>query len=457
MTKKLLNNWPLKLGAAVAAILIWLAIMSYADPVDTRTISNIPITLLNENVITSAGKSFNVDGRLYATVKVNGTTSKLRGLTVKDFTATADIASLYDVTGQVPVNIVCNKPDILSSQLDLQTKSLKIIVEDILPKTLLIRTDIRGEVAEGFLLGKVEAKPSVVTVKAPVSVVEQIADAAVTVDVNGLSESETKTQDIVFYREDGSVLRFDNAKDTTFSAKTAAVNVEVLSVKQLPIVVSVGGMDKVADGYRFTGTTQSAASVKVSGMKSKLANISAVTIPDTDITVEGASTNLSVNIDLESYLPEGVTLVAGEEKILNVIMHVEILKVKNYSMGDRLELTGMDPEYEYSPEKPELILTFRALEDDFEHFDPAEIKAVLDLTGFEPGEYSLTPQVSFDPVFELIGISEIEVVITDLHAEEPDETDPENPDESDVSDETISPDETAEQSTEANLESAVQP
>ena len=56
-TKGLFNNWQLKLGAAAIAVLVWLMIMSFADPTSTRTISNVPITVVNDDIFAEAGKS----------------------------------------------------------------------------------------------------------------------------------------------------------------------------------------------------------------------------------------------------------------------------------------------------------------------------------------------------------------------------------------------------------------
>ena len=47
--KRLLNNWPLKLLSVLVGAFVWLVIISLADPTDTKTIYNIPITIQNES------------------------------------------------------------------------------------------------------------------------------------------------------------------------------------------------------------------------------------------------------------------------------------------------------------------------------------------------------------------------------------------------------------------------
>ena len=68
--KGLFNNWQLKLLSALLAVVVWLAIMSLADPTTTATFTNVPITIINDDVFSEAGKTYTIDGRLSTSVRV---------------------------------------------------------------------------------------------------------------------------------------------------------------------------------------------------------------------------------------------------------------------------------------------------------------------------------------------------------------------------------------------------
>ena len=121
MLKKLLNNWPLKLLSVVLAVIAWLVIISLADPTDTQPIYNVPVKLLNEDLLAQSGKSYSVEGGDNPTVniRVTGARSLVQSLKTSDFTATADIQEMVDVNGAVPVRVTCSNPAISDSQITL--------------------------------------------------------------------------------------------------------------------------------------------------------------------------------------------------------------------------------------------------------------------------------------------------------------------------------------------------
>ena len=143
--KNWFNNWQLKLLSVGLAILAWVVILGFLDPTATRTIANVPITITNGDIFSEAGKSYTVDGRLFTSVRVTGPNSVVRNLTAGDFTATADLAQMYDVTGQVPISLTCTARGASSISYSLVTASLKIQIEDILSKRFAVQVDTTGD------------------------------------------------------------------------------------------------------------------------------------------------------------------------------------------------------------------------------------------------------------------------------------------------------------------------
>ena len=424
--KNLFADWKFKLLSFVMAIVLWLIIMSVADPMTTVTISNVPITVTNDDIFSEAGKSYTVDGRLYTSVRVTGSNSVVRDLTASDFAATADLSKMYDVTGQVPVALSCSSRDASSITYTPVTSSIRITIEEILLKSFAVRIDTAGMPAEGYLLGAVSSEPGFIAVRAPQSVLERIAEVRVSVNVQGLTENASFTCTPAYYTTIGSQLDFAGAKDSEASADEVRVDVEILTTKTVPVVINVGGQDEVASGYRYTGAEQSLTTVQVSGLRSRLASVTAITIPEEVLSVAGASEDVSVNIPLADYLPEGLSLVEGEEDTLTVTMQVAPLIIRNYEV-DHIDLIGAnEEEYNYFFHNMPMKVQLRALEEDFKVITSDHISAALDVTGYGPGNYSLQVQIELDSVFELFGSARVSVSITQnepdaQHSHEPED------------------------------------
>ncbi len=414
--KNLFNDWKLKLLSVVLAIVAWVVILGFVDPTLNRTIANVPITVTNEDIFSEAGKSYTVDGRLYTSVRVSGPTSVVRNLTAGDFTATADLAQMYDVTGQVPLTLTCTARGASSITYSLVTASLKIKIEDVLSKRFAVQVDKEGEVADGYLIGSVTAAPEYITVKAPESVIERIAEVRVSVDLNGLTDNASFVCTPHYYSTVGAELDLGIADETVVSHNEVHVDVEILTMKTVPVVINVAGQDEVASGYRYTGAQQSVSAVKVRGLRSRLAALTSVTIPDADLSVAGASEDVNVEIALSRYLPEGIELVDGEDPVLTVILQVAPLIVKTCDV-ETVTLNGKNPNYEYVLRNMPLHIQLRALEEDFKGITEQHIAALLDVAGYGPGEYSLPVTIELDDsVFEMLGAARLSLSIVDPSA-----------------------------------------
>ena len=416
--KNWFNNWQLKLLSVALAILGWVIILGFLDPTATRTIPNVPITITNGDIFSEAGKSYTVDGRLFTSVKVTGPNSIVRNLTAGDFTATADLAQMYDVTGQVPISLTCTARNASSISYSLVTASLKIQIEDVLSKRFAVQVDTTGDLADGYLIGSIKPVPEYITVKAPESVIERIAEVRVSVDLKDLTDNTTISCIPVFYSAVGTELDLATAKETEVSHDEVQVEIEVLTMKTVPVVINVSGQNEVASGYRYTGAQQTVAAVKVSGLRSRLAALSSVTIPETDLSVAGASRDVTVEIRLEQYLPEGIQLVDGEEPVLTVVLQVAPLTVKVFEVTD-VKLLGEKSNLEYTVLNTPLRIQLRALEEDFKGMTEDLIKATIDVNGYGPGDHSLPVQIEVDEsVFELLGTPRATVSIVDPNVKE---------------------------------------
>ena len=57
---KMPQNIGLRLIALIAAAVLWLVVVNISDPIDSVSFNNIPVTIINEEVVTNQGKVFQV-------------------------------------------------------------------------------------------------------------------------------------------------------------------------------------------------------------------------------------------------------------------------------------------------------------------------------------------------------------------------------------------------------------
>ena len=132
-------------------------------------------------------------------------------------------------------------------------------------------------------------------------------------DVTGRNMDTSETVVPVFYDADGKEV------DTTrlqVSVDTVDVYVEIVSVKEVPIVVETSG--SLADGLELTGITTDPATVMIKGESSELNRVTNITIPASVISLSDITQDLTTTVDITSYLPEGVTLLDSQDAQVSV-------------------------------------------------------------------------------------------------------------------------------------------
>ena len=101
---KLFSNIGLKLLAVLLGFLVWLLVLNIDDSAVTKTISNVPINLVNTDAITSRNQLFTITSGDTVDVVVKGRKSIISDLDASDFKAVADMSKI-SITNAVPVTV----------------------------------------------------------------------------------------------------------------------------------------------------------------------------------------------------------------------------------------------------------------------------------------------------------------------------------------------------------------
>jgi YbbR domain-containing protein len=356
MGKKLTNNWGLKLIAILFALILWFAVINIDDPVVSETFKNVPVQLVNTEVLTEAGKTYEVleNTDVVESITIYGPRTLVEALKENDIVAKADISDIT-VANTVAVNVtvdVRNSSKITNIRSSLEC--VKLNVENSKTKQLVINATTTGKLASGCIVGGIEMDQNRVRVSGPASVISQIATAKVNVDITESSSDVATYSAVRLYDQDGNEIVSDLV---TKSAEKVHINVDVLPTKYVPIKYQLVGT--VADGY---GVVEDAVScdimtVLIAGETEVLRNVKEITIASDELDITGIAEEKEFTVMLKNYLPSGIILgdkeydgkvnvkVPVEEIVTEVI---EILKedliIKNIPEG--MNVTMIDvPEY----------------------------------------------------------------------------------------------------------------
>ncbi|MBR2045993.1 MAG: hypothetical protein IJ958_07655 [Agathobacter sp.] len=396
--KTLSKNLGFKLLAVAFAFTLWVTVYNLDDPTKTKSLT-VNVTVTNKEVLEEMGKYYEIaDDTKKISFSVTAPRSILDKLDETDFVAEANLQKMTleedGDTARVPVEIICTtNANGNSIKISSTNKSVRISLEDLMIKQFVVQANAVGEVKEGYALGKVEVTaPNVLQVSGPKSIVSQITGVVATVDVTDMSEYNTS------YRVTPILLdKNGNEVDTTrltLSDTTVNVEVEILNTKEVELAVTP--MGEVAEGYAVTAVTVNPSTISLKGSKSVLNNISNIVIPSEVVSVEGATHDVTVQVDVSEYIPEGAGVLDPEQATVEIVVSVEKIKTKSFTINTAdIMVTGLPTHCNIEYDLSSVAVDVTGLESDINALSNTQI-GWIDVTDLGVGTHRVDLTLDLD-------------------------------------------------------------
>lgn len=412
MREKLTNNLGLKALSIALAIFAWFMVANVVNPLVESTVE-VPVEIINEDILTRSNLTYEVVGKKTVAVTYESRSRDRYRISAGDFYACADLANLYGVTGTIPVTVEVASREIrgiIEGAPVAKPGVVRIQTEELQRKNFDIIPHVNGEVEDGYAVGDVAVKPRQVYVTGAVSMVGQISSVGVEIDVAGANGDLTGSAKIALYDANGNQ-QPDLVGEVSLGRAEAEYQVSVLKVKALGLDFQITG--EVAPGYRFTGVDCDVKSVPVEGMKSVLASVSSLTVPGELLNLEGATSDVTVEVDLAGLLPDNISMTRDAAATATVTLRVEALEQRNLILDTSgLELTGELEGLEYEFEEERVSVRIQGLTEDLDSLGPGMLTGRVDVTGLREGIASVDVVVKLPEGFERAGSEKLQLRVT---------------------------------------------
>ncbi len=327
MKQKLTNNLGYKITSVVLATLLWLIVLNINDPEKTTTITNIPITIINEDAITGQDKVYEVVSGKTATVKVTGPRTIVDSLEASSFTATADLSKL-SLTNAVEVEVELNSAS-YRSKVELDPKTTMVVsLEDLVETEFTVEIQKKGTEPSGYIVYDTNIQTETVKVKAPVSVMNNIAKVIATVNVSKATDDFTVKSTLQACDSAGNIL---NAKDLNISFDVAETNVDVViyAVKQIPFKYEI--LEENYPNTIFTSTTISKANITLAGRREALDKVSEIVLDTSTLDVDENTSKYTLSYNVKDLLPEE-TYLYGDTTTVTITVETDAIIRKTFTV-----------------------------------------------------------------------------------------------------------------------------
>ena len=417
---RLTNNLGLKIIALFFSAFLWMIVVNVSNPIGSRTFSDIPVTIVNDDIIKSSGEVYQVLGEDTVSVVVYANREIRQKLRTEDIVATADVAQMDTTTNLIPINITI--PD-YSGDYDSAVavpRNIRIQREKSGSKVLALTAETGGTTPrDGYTLGDITVDPANITITGPESALDKIDRAVARVDVSGKSKDEDIKADLILYDANGNELS-QTQLDNNLGEDGIIVSVEILKEKTVPVEFGVTGTP--AEGFRYTGCTSVPESIRICGKTEAINDVDEIRVPASVIDISNADAPIERTVNITQYLPENVMLVddnAGEIVVTAMVEQEGTRTIKMLVSSIRISNLADDLEVDYEPDA-EIDLQFRGEEQALDLLDISNAVSV-DLSEYtDPGIYDVPVQVNTPSGIEMISDPTVSLTLLEKAEEVPD-------------------------------------
>ena len=373
------RNLGLKIVALVFAILLWAYVLVALNPVRSKSIDDVPITLEGYTDLLSRNLILVNSDLGMADVEVNATITNHSDLDASRITCRASLGTISAAgTYRLPLSVTVQSN--LGTVASVDPRTVTVEVDNLIVKTVPVKLELTGTLPEGYEV-VAESMVSTITVEGAARYIEPTVRAVATVDLTGRTENVEESVNVVFYDKNDNevtvVTRSQNNPNVTVRATISAYK-----------LVNIRPEVTLEDDVYYESINQvSPASVVLYGTSEALAAIDTVS---TQALVLPAERGV-VTRDLTLVLPEGVSLKRGQSSAVT-LNAVVTEKTGEIALEAPLTYANLGKDLAIADGAPTIAyLTVSGPLKQVEQVTPESLTVKVDLAGYGPGDWELIP------------------------------------------------------------------
>ena len=407
-----MNNLGLKLVSVFFALILWLVVVNVDNPTVTRTVVSIPVTPLNEQLITDEGNVYRIVSGATETIQIKGPRNIVDRLTASDFSAVADFSKM-SVVNAIPITVSAKETRINNSleSISQRNYSMVIEIEKVESKNIDVEVQTTGKPANGYVVNSAAAKKTSVKVSAPISQLEKIAKAVLFVDVSDADSLIKKKEKVHLY--DDTNTEITALSEVTLEVQKIQAIVQIDMTKKVDIQLGTSGTP--AEGYSYEGIEYSPKSVTICGQESVISSLEQIVIPNEVINIDGWNESKQVTIDITNYLPKGVGIYREKDRQITVELMIEAYATKDVVLDvSQIQVLNVPEGYEASVNLPNgMKISLQGTQENIKDLEADSLSARVDVSGCKKGKNTVMLVIDTPTNVTVTSSLELEVRLTE--------------------------------------------
>lgn len=364
--------------ALFIGVIIWTAAVRANDPITTKS---LVLEIQQTGLLPAEGDVTLGDRSVRITIE--GPRSRIDPLRATDFQAFIDLSqiSFGESLAAVQVTFSINEVNLVFQE----PQQITVMAEEIVNREIPVSVTVNGDPARGHTLSLPIADPATILVSGRASRVNQLANAEITIFVDGNKEDIIQVRRPVFMTQEGRTASVTGLDLSTEEVIVTIPVQEIAGVAEKPIVVDWVGSP--APGYRLLDVTIEPDSVLVTGSPTAISNLT--TLRTESIDISGLNESFEERVVLN--LPEGIEL----DEVQPILVSFEIEPIRSTAVVRRVpEIRALGEGLEATLEPEQITVTLFGPIPALDSIQDADVTVTLDLLDLVTGTHTVAPIVN---------------------------------------------------------------
>ncbi len=418
------NNLPRILLSVVIAVALWVYVITVVSPNSEETFYNIPVNLRGESILNDRGFMITSGEIPKVSMTLSGNRTDLNKISNENITIVADLSSI-DQAGTQSLSYSYafpgNVADDAITVLGRSPGRITVTVERMVSKSVPVNIEYVGTLSEDYIADKENVlltdgnnmvlEGNTVRVTGPESVINQITQAKIAIDLTGRVASFSEAYRYMLCNESGEAV---DAKYVTTEIGEVYVTLYIQKVKEIPLILHIidgGGATSLTSRIEYEPK-----SIKVAGNEVILEGLNEYLLGTINLGELAEDTELVYTISL----PAGVTNLTGVTEVRVTVQFPELM-TKTFTVTNLAAMNvPADMEAEILPK--ELSVTVRGPKALVSKMTEADITVAVDFTNAQMGTFTTKASIVMSPAYAEVGAMGIYNVPVTLRQGTPDES-----------------------------------
>lgn len=379
-----------RISCVIAAFALWLYISNIENPINDVRLSNIPVKLLNSEVLEQSKLAIISQKDLTVTLTLRGKASDIALVKPSQFVVTVDLSTyvLHKGINTVPVQLVEAPNDQNVKIINTDTMYVKINLDEFIEKSVPITIKTDNKVKSGYYALKPQFKPTEAVIRGPANNVNKVESVVAKYNIKDAEHDIIATIPIQATDAAGNVI--DEVK---LNPQFIDLVIPIEKIKEVGIKVNTkGNIDK---NINLKSLLPEKEKIKIAAKDEILSKLDKLDTEPIDLS----KINDSGVISIPLIVPEGVTVLEGDGK---VNIKVDIDKTVKKSFNCPIEVKNIGDSLKYMISVTEAKITVSGSENSINSLKNTDIKCFLDLNLLGEGEFNLPITVNVPEKVNLV-------------------------------------------------------